>query len=102
MNNLTVNDIVSDELLSKVFEGTRFGRDHREVVLTELKSVNKGNVIGYTAKCCLEELGLVKILRPRKLKITDKGLRYLSVAQNIGLITEEDDLNQPRPQLKMF
>lgn len=102
MNNLTVNDIVSDTLLSNVFEGTRFGRDHREVVLTELLSVSKGNVIGYTAKCCLQELGLITIPKPRKTKITTLGMKYLAVANNTGLITDEEDLNQPRPQLKMF
>lgn len=79
---MKTTDLITDTAIAIVFENTKFGgRDHREVIQTNLQAVSDGYHIGYTAQCCLLELGLIFSDRPRHRELTKLGSIYLELAK---------------------
>ena len=66
--------IISDEELNKVCGNANFGNcSKRDVLRSTLLKCASGYYTGHTAKCIVEELGLVT----KKWTLTKKGKQYL-------------------------
>ncbi len=66
--------IISDEELNKVWGNANFGNcSKRDVLRSTLLKCASGYYTGHTAKCIVEELGLVT----KKWTLTKKGKQYL-------------------------
>jgi len=77
---MTGKELITDNVISIVFENTNFGgTPHRKVVETALLNINEGYSIGHTAKCCLVELGLITELSYRNIEVTRIGNKYLEI-----------------------
>lgn len=76
-------ELITDRTLDTVFENTNFGSANtkRAVVANSLLKCACGYYTGSTAKCILEELGLVT----SKWQLTPKGKEYLWAAYSNGL-----------------
>jgi len=78
----SVEEIVKEEELTEVFGNANFGQGvtKREVVSNSLLKCATGYKTGHTAKCILEELGLVT----KNWTLTKKGKEYLFAAYSGG------------------
>ena len=73
----TVQDLVKDEMLENVFGNADFGEvSKREVLANTLLKCACGYETGNTAKCIVQELGLVT----QEWKLSMWGKRYLFAA----------------------
>lgn len=78
-----VEEIISEIDLDRAFGNSNFGTiSKREVVRNSLLKCVGGFRTGHTAKCIVEELGLV---RRSEWKITKLGGRYLFAAYSNGV-----------------
>ncbi|CAL2084111.1 hypothetical protein [Tenacibaculum sp. 190524A02b] len=83
---MTNKELITDNAINIVFKNTNFGSTpHREVVEVNLLNVKNKYSIGHTAKCCLVELGLIKEVSYRNLRITKIGHKYLETIESINL-----------------
>lgn len=76
---MKVEDLITDEAIRIVFQGTNFGIPHREVIAGDLKKISLGFYIGHTAKCCLLELGLIVARKHKEYDVTELGKKYLKI-----------------------
>jgi len=75
--------IISEIELKKAFGNSNFGNiSNRDVLKSTLLKCASGYYSGHTAKCIVEELGLVTL----KWTLTKKGKEYLYDAFSIGSI----------------
>ena len=77
-------DLITDAAIDLVFGNAEFGSSHtkREIVNNSLLKCAAGYCTGHTAKCILQELGLVN---PNKWELTKIGQEYLFVSYSGGL-----------------
>lgn len=74
---MKVEQIISDEILTKVWGNANFGDcTKRDVLASTLLKCASGYYTGHTAKCIAEELGLVT----KKWTLTKAGKLYLYYA----------------------
>lgn len=82
---MTTQDLITDNAIDIVFKNRNFGSiPHREVVEINLLNVKKGYSIGYTAKRCLIELGLIREVSRDCSRITAIGDKYLDIIETSG------------------
>lgn len=69
--------IVTNEEMNRVFEGTNFGAmKPREVIAEAVRKIAQGWSNGKTSQQCIKELGLIEY-RNNQWGLADKGLKYL-------------------------
>ena len=77
----TVHDLVTDEMLDKMFGNADFGQiSKRDVVANTLLKCACGYETGHTAKCIVQDLGLVT----QEWRLSMWGKRYLFAAFSAG------------------
>lgn len=77
-----VKEIVSDEVVDKVWENANFGsQSKRDVIKYTLLKCAGGYRSGHTESSIMRELGLIKI---SKWELTKKGQKYLFAAFSDG------------------
>jgi hypothetical protein len=78
-----VEDLVTDKQIDLAWGNANFGGTHskREVIANTLLKCASGYHTGHTAKCIVEELGLVT----QKWQLSQRGKRYLFAAYSGGL-----------------
>ena len=78
-----VEDLVTDKQIDLAWGNANFGVTHskREVIANTLLKCASGYHTGHTAKCIVEELGLVT----QKWQLRQRGKRYLFAAYSGGL-----------------
>jgi hypothetical protein len=79
----TVQDLVTDKQIDLAWGNANFVGTHskREVIANTLLKCASGYHTGHTAKCIVEELGLVT----QKWQLSQRGKRYLFAAYSGGL-----------------
>lgn len=79
---MKVEDLITDNAIEIVFEGTRFGdRTPRELIAKDLSQIERGQHIGYTMQCCLKELGLIIETGHKSYVTTQIGRKYLEILE---------------------
>lgn len=82
MENKTLQEIISDDELTKAWGYANFGSTpKREVIYDTLKKVAQAWGTGRTAMCIVKELGLTES-RNNQIGLSDKGLKYLLAASS--------------------
>lgn len=77
-----VNELITEERINEVWGNANFGStSRREVLRNTLLKCAAGYYTGHTAKCIVEELGLVT----KKWTLTKFGKQYLFAAYSNGL-----------------
>ena len=78
-----VEDLVTDKQIDLAWGNANFGETHskREVIANTLLKCSCGYYTGHTAKCIVEELGLVT----QRWELSQRGKRYLFAAYSGGL-----------------
>lgn len=76
-------DVITDKAIEIAFDNVNFCKQHtnREIVANSLLKCACGYSTGHTAKCILEELGLVN----SKWQLTAIGKEYLWAAHSKGI-----------------
>jgi len=78
-----VEDLVTDKQIDLAWGYANFGDNYskRDIIANTLLKCASGYETGYTAKCIVEELGLVT----QGWKLSQRGKRYLYTAYSGGL-----------------
>jgi len=77
---MKVENLITDEAVRIVFEGTNFGgTSPRELIKEDLIKIHEGWAIGHTSQCCLQGLGLIYMKSDRSYYLTRIGVKYLEI-----------------------
>tara|TARA_R110002073_G_scaffold314073_1_gene486217 strand:- start:557 stop:808 length:252 start_codon:yes stop_codon:yes gene_type:complete len=78
-----VEDLVTDKQIDLAWGYANFGDNYskRDIIANTLLKCASGYETGHTAKCIVEELGLVT----KRWELSQRGKRYLYAAYNGGL-----------------